>query len=75
MHKKFNTNIIYFTRFSASTNKTSPSSKSKISKKLNTYLVMSHKTFEDFFLQLARNSCFNLALIQPDRKFSMPFFA
>ena len=54
----------------AYTNKTSPCSKSKINKKLNTYLVMPHKKFEDFLLQVTRDSCFH-----PDRKLSMSFFA
>ena len=54
--------------------KTSPRSKSKINRKLNTYLLMPHKQFEDFLLQVTRDSCFNLALIQPDRKPSMSFF-
>ena len=65
----------YFTRFLVQTNKTLPSSKSKINKKLNMYLVMPHKKIEDFLLQLTRNSSFNLALIQPGHKLSMPSFA
>ena len=36
---------------------------------------MPHKKFEDFLLQVTRYSCLNLALIQPDRKLSMSFFA
>ena len=45
-------------------------------KNLNTYLVMPHKKFEeDFLLKVTRDSCFNLALIQPDHKLSMTSFA
>ena len=45
-------------------------------KNLNKYLVIPHKKFaEDFLLQVIRGSCFNLALIHPDFKFSMSSFA
>ena len=70
MHKNLRHIRICFTRFLAYTNKTSPCLKSKINKKLNTYLVMPHKKFEDFLLQVTRDSCFH-----PDRKLSMSFFA
>ena len=37
---------------------------------------MPHKRFaEEFLLQVTRDSCFNLALIQPDHKLSMSSFA
>ena len=37
---------------------------------------MPHKKFaEDFLLEVTSDSCFNLALIQPDRKLSMSSFA
>ena len=36
---------------------------------------MSHKKFKDFLLQVTRNSCFNLVLIQPDFRLLMPSFA
>ena len=37
---------------------------------------MPHKKFaEHFLLQVTRDSCFNLALIQPNHKLSMPSFA
>ena len=37
---------------------------------------MPHKKFEkDFLLKVTRESCFNLALIQPDHKLSMTSFA
>ena len=37
---------------------------------------MPHKKFaEDFLLQATQDSCFNLALIQPDCKLSMSSFA
>ena len=35
---------------------------------------MPHKEFEDFLLQVTSDSCFNLALIQPDCKLSMASF-
>ena len=48
----------------------------KSTKNLNTYLVMPHKKFgEDFVLKVTRDSCFNLALIQPDHKLSITSFA
>ena len=36
---------------------------------------MPYKKFEDFLLQVTRDFCFNLALIQPDCKLSKSFFA
>ena len=36
---------------------------------------MSHKKFEDFLLQVTRDFCFSLVLIQLNCKLSMYFFA
>ena len=47
----------------------------KINKKQNINMVMRYQNFKDFFLQVTRDSCYNLALIQPDCKLSMSFFA
>ena len=45
-------------------------------KHLNAYLVMPHKKFaEDSLLQVTRDSYFNIALIEPDRKLLMSSFA
>ena len=35
---------------------------------------MPHQIFEESLIQVTRGSCFNLALIQPDRKLSKSSF-